>query len=46
MSEIDDLIQNFVDEYKILAYDFFVDLSTEIFDDDDDPIEEFEYVRG
>lgn len=46
VSKIDDLVEDLVDEYKILADDFLVDGSAEVLDDDDDPVEQFEDVGG
>lgn len=46
MSEVDDLIEDLIDEYKVLADDFFIDGSAEVLDDDDDAVEEFEDVGG
>lgn len=39
VSEIDDFIEYFIDEYKVLADDFFVDEAAKVLDDDYDPVE-------
>ena len=44
MSEIDDLIQYLIDEYKVLADDFFVNDAAKVFDDDHDPVEQLQDV--
>jgi hypothetical protein len=44
MPEIDNLIQDFIDKYKIFPNNFFIDDSTKIFDDDYDPIEKLENI--
>lgn len=41
VSEIDDFIEYFIDEYKVLADDFFIDDSAKVLDDDYDPVEQF-----
>lgn len=46
MPKVNYLVEDLIDEYKVFADDFFIDDTTKIFDDDDDPVEEFEYVRG
>jgi hypothetical protein len=46
VSEVDDLIEYFVDEYEVFAYGLFVDDSAEVFDDDYDSVEQFEDVGG
>ena len=46
MSKIDNLIQDFIDEYKIFPNNFFIDGSTKILDDDYDPIEKLKNIRG
>lgn len=46
VSEIDDFIEYFIDEYKVLADDFFVDEAAKVLDDDYDPVEQFQDVGG
>ncbi len=45
VSKVNDLIEDFIYEYKVLADDFFVDDSTKVFYDDNDSVEELEDVR-
>lgn len=42
MPEVNDLIQNFIDKNEIFPDNLFIDLAAEIFDDNDDPVKEFE----
>lgn len=46
VSEVDDLVEYFVDEYEVLSDDFFIDEPAEILDDDYDAIEQFQDVGG
>ena len=44
MTEIDDLVEYFIDEYKVFPNGLLVDNSAKIFDDGHDAVQEFEEV--
>ena len=46
MTEIYDLVEYFIDEYKVLPNGLLVDNSAKIFDDGHDAVQEFEEVWG
>lgn len=46
MSKIDDFIENLIHEDKVLADRFLANDAAEVFNDDDDPVEQFQDVGG
>ena len=46
MSEVDDLVQDFVYEYKVFAYHLLVDLAQEVLDDNYNPVKQLKYEAG
>lgn len=44
MSEINDLIEDFIDQDKILTNGFFIDDTTKVLNDDYDPVQQLKNV--